>query len=936
MIRTEQLVEQLSNAARGCNRAELSALLDRSCRNSPELRHLVEERLLAEGFGDNSTVDWADPAFPSPCGPQSARSDPPNEGRFAPGQIIAERFTVVRYIDRGGMGEVYEVEDRLLQGVHVALKVIRPEIADDANSSRRFEQEVLLARKVTHPNLCPIYDIARSDEPRPPFLFLTMKLLIGETLSSRLRRPEPIARQEAITIFRQMVAGLAAIHAAGIIHRDIKPNNVMLDYSGSELCLSIMDFGLARLHEPDEAVATQSLVAGTPGYMAPEILQGPSQAADVFALGVLMRQVLTGEPPRVGTLSPSVETSPSLDAADAPPAIIRAIKEFLLDDPDRRYSAFVQMQTALTSGRGFDQWETEKVADSSRRLWSRRQFAIGSVVAASAVAGGVAWKWDQVYDTLHPLPVKRFVALLGWPPPGDPRIEPTITAVVDAVGSELARAEAFDHNLFIIPQHIGKDIASLAQVNEVRESVGANLVLSASAILGGNELQLLLRVLDPAVSRTLRQRTIRVPMDQQLSLPNKAVLVAADLLGITGYKLDEQRSNVGTNNPDAYAAFQTAETLRARENDAGLNEAIEKYKQAIDIDPRYAVAQARLAWAYLRLYGLHRNPGALGLASANCTSAIRLDPDLVDAHVGLASVYRHIGDSETADKEMKKALALDPSNAHTLIYQADFYAEDNNWDDAEKTFKQVFKLRPNYWLAHNEWGAVLEDKGDYSGALSEFQAASLAAPRNALALKNVGSAYLELGKIPEALQSLNASFTLNPDDKAAMALAEAFRVQHKYPEAIEYAQKAVNLNPNELDNWLELGDVYASAGRSGTDAIAAFRQAAATQEEKLLTSPKDGPGWMVLALCSAKNGEPDKALTLIAKAESFHAKDMQSQLYKVRILELAGRRYDALATIASCLSQGPTRFQIESMPDIEKLRRTPDFKRIIASTVSPV
>jgi hypothetical protein len=93
---------------------------------------------------------------------------------------------------------------------------------------------------------------------------------------------------------------------------------------------------------------------------------------------------------------------------------------------------------------------------------------------------------------------------------------------------------------------------------------------------------------------------------------------------------------------------------------------------------------------------------------------------------------------------------------------------------------------------------------------------------------------------------------------------------------------------------------------------------------------------MVLALCSAKNGEPDKALTLIAKAESFHAKDMQSQLYKVRILELAGRRYDALATIASCLSQGPTRFQIESMPDIEKLRRTPDFKRIIASTVSPV
>jgi tetratricopeptide (TPR) repeat protein len=168
-----------------------------------------------------------------------------------------------------------------------------------------------------------------------------------------------------------------------------------------------------------------------------------------------------------------------------------------------------------------------------------------------------------------------------------------------------------------------------------------------------------------------------------------------------------------------------------------------------------------------------------------------------------------------------------------------------------------------------------------------------------------------------------------------MALAEAFRVQRKYSEAIEYAQKAVKLNPNELNNGLELGDVYTSAGRSGSDAIAAYKQAAATQEEKLLTSPKDGPGWMVLALCSAKNGEPDNALTLITKAESFHAKDMESQLYKVRILELAGRRDDALAAIASCLRQGPTRFRIETLPDIEKLRRTPEFTQIIESTASP-
>ncbi len=299
MIRTEQLVEQLTNAARGCSPADISALLDHSCGESTELRHLVEERLLAEGLTDNSTLDWAGSSSSSAYSPSPRYGALPNEGRFSPGQIIARRFNVIRYIARGGMGEVYEVEDRYLQGARVALKMILPRIASDEGSSRRFEQEVLLARKVIHPNLCPIYDIARSDDPPPPFLFLTMKLLTGETLSSRLRRPEPITRQEATAIFRQMVAGLAAIHAAGIIHRDIKPNNVMLDYSGPEPCLWIMDFGLARLHEQEETIATNSLVGGTPGYIAPEVMQhqGPSQAADVFALGVLMHQVLTGERP---------------------------------------------------------------------------------------------------------------------------------------------------------------------------------------------------------------------------------------------------------------------------------------------------------------------------------------------------------------------------------------------------------------------------------------------------------------------------------------------------------------------------------------------------------------------------------------------------------------------------------------------------------------
>ncbi len=857
---------------------------------------------------------------------------PAHEGRFAPGQVIAGRFTVVRYIARGGMGEVYEVEDRFLQKVHVALKIILPQIAGDTSSSHRFEQEVLLARKVVHPNLCPIYDIARCDDPPPAFLCLTMKLIEGETLSARLKRTPQIPREQVIAIVRQLVAGLAAIHAAGIIHRDIKPNNVMLDTSGPELCVIIMDFGLARLSEAETTIASQSLMAGALGFMAPEVLrgEGPSQAADLFALGVVLHQLLTGEYPRFKPLSLAFEPSAKLAKADAPPVFIHAVKEFLSSEPNRRCAAFEELKATLSITSSGQHW-TAQSRPGMKRV-SRRQFVIGSAIAAGAVAGGVMWKWDRVYDLMHPLPAKRFVALVGWPLPVEDRLKATISSVVDAIGSELARAEAFDHDFLIIPRNVGKDVTSLSQLNEVREAVGANLVLAASGSSRPEGFQLLLRLYDPATPRMLREKSLVVPPEAQLQLPEMAVRTAAEVLSIARYQPDDQRSKVGTTNAEAYAAFQAAENLRKQDNDAGLDAAIDKYKEAIEADPRYADAQSRLGWAYLRLYGLRRDPGALGLASLNLKSAISFDPDLADAHVGLASYYQQTGDEDGKSREIAKALALDPTNVHTLTYQADFYADENRWDEAEATFKRVLNLRPNYWLAHNELAAVLEDEGKYPQALMEFHSASLLAPKNAFALKTLGSVYLKLGRISEAVDSLQASLAMNPSDKAVIALAEAFRLQQKYPEAIDFAQRAVKMNSKEPWYWIELGDVYSTTGKNGPDAAAAYARAATAEEDKLRTSPKNGPGWMLLALCRAKSGHAEIALELVAKAEQFHADDMDSQIAKVRTLELAGDRQGALTCMARCLSRGPTLFQFENLRDIEKLRASSEFKSMLATT----
>jgi serine/threonine protein kinase/Tol biopolymer transport system component len=331
-----------------------TAFLDQACREAPELRRLVEELLAKhQQAGPSLASSPSDPTVT-----MAAANSP--AGRFQPAQLIADRFLVVRFIARGGMGEVYEAKDQLLQGASVALKVIRPEIAADAAISLRFQQEVVLARKVVHPNLCPIYEIFRCDQPAPPFFFLSMRLLQGQTLDARLQELGKLEPAEAVSVCNQLLAGVAALHAGGVIHRDLKPNNVILETSSSGLHVSIMDFGLARTHEAENSLFGSGMIAGTPGYMAPEMLRGerPTKATDLFALGIVLHQVLTGQRP-VASTGLAVVPSPGLRSARAPAELIQAVESFLSPDPDSRIRAF-QRAAGTTQVAGFSRLPLHK------------------------------------------------------------------------------------------------------------------------------------------------------------------------------------------------------------------------------------------------------------------------------------------------------------------------------------------------------------------------------------------------------------------------------------------------------------------------------------------------------------------------------------------------------------------------------------------------
>ncbi len=284
--------------------------------------------------------------LPKPPSSQPTSHTSRDEGRFAPGLLIAERYRIVSLLGRGGMGEVFRADDLTL-GQPVALKFL-PESMIDRSMLERFHNEVRIARRISHPNVCRVYDIGETDN----HVFLSMEYVDGEDLSSLLRRIGRLPRDKALEIARKICAGLAAAHDKGVLHRDLKPSNIMLDGRGEVL---IMDFGLAGLAHEIEDVRS-----GTPAYMAPEQLAGKEVTArsDIYALGLVLYELFTGKPAFEGKTHDeimrvhreSAPHGPFTLVHDLDPGVEMVIMRCLEEKPEDRPSSAMIVSAALPGG----------------------------------------------------------------------------------------------------------------------------------------------------------------------------------------------------------------------------------------------------------------------------------------------------------------------------------------------------------------------------------------------------------------------------------------------------------------------------------------------------------------------------------------------------------------------------------------------------------
>jgi eukaryotic-like serine/threonine-protein kinase len=601
-------IKRLFQAALELEPAQRLGFLAREC-SSSALRDEVERLLLAhEDAGSflKGNILSAANAFPQrePC-------------CFAPGQIFLDRFRVVRFLARGGMGEVYEAEDLEL-GTRVAIKTIRPEIAGHPEMLFRFRREVHLAQQVTHPNACRIFDLFRHRSTEGDVVFVSMELLSGKTLADHLRETGRMSSAEFLPVLRQIASALDAAHSVGIVHRDLKPANILLE-PGREGSIRavVTDFGLAwSLDGAAEAPLTRSSqpAFGTLEYMSPEQIEGKelTPASDLYALGLVIYQAVTGarafgsDTPVFSALRRLTEPSPlpSQTVAGLDPLWDRLVSGCLERDPVRRFQSVQQVTATLDGDTAVLPLSSTSVEGRDwviRPSWVGRYWKPAVGVLAGCITlttvGLLFWRWHH-----RPTPASQVTIVLAdfINTTGEPIFDSALNPALQAKLQQSPFLNLMpDAKVRLALRYMGlpmQERLTQAVARQVCLREDGQVILQGTIAPESKGYDLSLKAFDCHSGKEIASREFpaQVRGSALTALDQAADAIRRDLGESVEslHRYDVPVEDASTSSLEALTAY--SQGLRLSDEQGEI--AAEPYfRHATEVDPGFAIAQARLS-----------------------------------------------------------------------------------------------------------------------------------------------------------------------------------------------------------------------------------------------------------------------------------------------------------------------------------------------------
>jgi len=723
------------------------------------------------------------------------------------GKTIAH-YRIIEEIGRGGMGEVYKAEDTKLRRT-VALKFLPPELTRDAEAKQRFLHEARTAAALNHPHIVTIHEINEHEGQ----VFIAMEYVEGQTLKDLISscRPPSTANRlpipQVLDIATQISSGLAAAHEKGIVHRDIKPQNILVDKNNH---VKILDFGLAKL-KGVSSLTKESSTLGTVHYMSPEQTMGKDvdHRTDIWSLGVMLYEMITGQPPFKGDYEQAViysilnEEPGSLTSIrkDAPPEFDRILEKALAREPEDRYQHMDDLLVDLKHLKRDSRPDRKPAAPAAIRRKTRRWTRWGipaALILLAAIAvilffipkGKPGTTTETTTVRTDKAAWTHSIAVLPFKNLSDSRedeyFSDGITDDIIAQLSKISDLKVISRTSVMRYKGTGKSVP------EIGKELNVGTVLEGSVRHAGNQVRIVAQLIDALDEGHLWANTYDKEMTQIFAVQSDVAQKIANALQAKLSPGEKERIETRqTGNPEAYELYLKGRFHWNKRTIPDFQKAIVYFRNAVEKDPSYALAYAGLADSYYLM-----------------------------ADYGYPTKEYY----QKAREAAAKALAINSNLAEVHAVLGAIKESQYDWASAESEYRRAIEINPNYPIAYHWYSQFLCEQGRFDEALAEARRAVELDPLSLIINTNLGVTLNCMRRLDQAIKQFKKGIELDPNFPwSYLCLGNVFESQGKLDEAIREYEKAKLLSADYLPMLGDIGRSFARAGRR-EDALEALRE----------------------------------------------------------------------------------------------------------------
>jgi len=689
---------------------------------------------------------------------------------LAKGSTIAGRYEILEQLGRGGMGEVYRVRDITLDE-EMALKLLKPDIASDKIMIERFRNELKLARKITHKNVCRMHDF-HEEEGTP---FITMEYVAGDDLKSRIRKRGKIPVEEALIIARQVTMGLMEAHELGVVHRDLKPQNIMIDKKGNA---KIMDFGIARSVEAP-GVTTTGMIVGTPDYISPEQAEGEEadQRSDIYSLGIILYEMVTGSVPFKGETALSVaikhKTQIPADPKKLNPEVSEDLSRLILicieKKRERRYQSAEELLSDLV--------KIEKGIPTEAK-------AISTIEPAYEKLGKMKWR-----NSIAVLPFVDLSAQRDQEYFCDGMVEELINSLTRIKDLRVvARTSVFSFK--------GKDI----DIHEIGKRLNVKTILEGSVRKAGNRLRITTQLVNVEEDFPIWSDRYDRELEDVFAIQDdiaKSIVNALKIEFLGEKEMPLVKSH--TEKPEAYEAYLKGNFHYWKLSPENIALALDYYQLALEKDPNFALAYTGISsvWVTRGMLGIVPPLEAFPKVKEAVLNALELDDTLSEAHYNLA-IFRfyYEWDWGGAEIEFQRAIAINPNNANIHLIYSSFLDMMGRPEEAITEIERALELDPLNFFAQCIFGLHLFNQRRNDDAIAYFRNTLRTEPNFPLAHEGLWVALHQKQMDEEALAEALKYFDVLGDQEVAEALKRGY-AEAGYPGAMSLVAEKLTVRSKQ-------------------------------------------------------------------------------------------------------------------------------------------